>query len=132
MLDSVNYRINILSSGYYDISVSIGIADTTLEIYTLRVKNKSGTPLLSDRILGTGDSNFIILKNNKKGIYLEAGDYLEATIQSTTDTSYTLGAAQSNCFLTATKLSGSPTISAQETIGALYTGAPPTGTLGVS
>ena len=65
-----------------------------------------------------------------RDIELKAGDKVYITIYQNTGLARTLNEYWAEASIS--KLSGNPVISATETISALYTGAPPTGTLGAA
>lgn len=130
--DSTNNRYVVKTSGRYRVKgrIYIGSPNTLSNYYSCRIY-KNGAAINTATFVKWAASTEGALSDDIT-LNLVAGDYLELYFQGDGDNSVnqlTINGAPNATYLSVEKLSGSPTISAQETIGALYTGAPPTGTL---
>lgn len=123
-------RIDIKTSGYVRVSASVALDSGANSGRIIGSIYKNGTDvsinLAAGNTIGT-DSAPVFWEG-----YVTAGTYFELYVTNGTGASANIVNDSRYTFLFVSSISGSPTISAQETIGALYTGAPPTGTLGAA
>jgi hypothetical protein len=123
MIDTTNNRFNILVPGDYKIGISAYVVSPAgALVFAYRVNGGSSIYLTEDGV--TPRKNGYVLAPN-----LKAGDYVE--IFGYAGSSGTLQ-NDVNCFVTIEQASGPAQIAASETVSALYTGNPPTGTINTS
>lgn len=137
--NTASNRIDVKTSGVYDIKAAIELAGTNILSggdYRIYIYKNGSAWRFGYITFPLANGNTTSLIGDFPNEELLAGDYLELYLYSgsnhSVNTLTAVGGTNMITFLSIEKLSGSPTISAQETIGALYTGAPPTGTLGAA
>jgi hypothetical protein len=124
------YRYTVQVPGNYAISAVVRASSLTAnESLTVRIK-QSGTSIIviNADMSNAGTASSIMVPT--RIVSATAGQYFELYVQSASDTSYDIvGTADSFTYMSIQRISGPAQIAASDTVGALYTGAPPTGTL---
>lgn len=125
---TTNYRYTFKEPGIYSVGATAFVNSITSgEVYTVRIK-KTGTNIIQGSAAGGASGVSVVAI--PRVISAVAGDYVEMYVQSSSDASYDiLGTADTVSYMSIQRISGPSQIAASDTVGALYTGAPPTGTL---
>lgn len=123
MFDSVNNRIYIRSSGYYDVDASTQLTGSTLtnnEPYVIFIRLNGSSTLVASTQPAIANTTFI-LGASRPGIKLNAGDYIELNVQSTSDTSYEV-TGNINTRLTVKSSGGTPFMAPTASVAVHYAG----------
>lgn len=128
--DVAAFRYNVKVPGFYEVSASVRVSSFTAnEALTVRLK-QSGTTVSNITADGSNAGTASNIVVPPRIISATAGQYFELYVQSTADSAYDIaGTADTFTYMTVKRVSGPAQIAASDTVGALYTGAPPTGTL---
>lgn len=128
--DTAAFRYNVKVPGFYEVSASVRVTSFTAnEALTVRLK-QSGTTVSNITADGSNAGTASNIVVPPRIVSATAGQYFELYVQSTADSAYDIaGTADTFTYMTVKRVSGPAQIAASDTVGALYTGAPPTGTL---
>jgi hypothetical protein len=115
--------------GYYDLSAMIGLNGSwSLNQVAQIVIQVDGVPVAADVVYAPGAIPTIWLNANIKAIPLNAGQVVRVMSYSAAG-GPTFDSAPERNFFSISRVSGPSAIAASESVSALYTGSPPTGTL---